>query len=183
MRALTKQGTRALAAAAGLCLLAAGAGAQGSAGKEAASAWLKTDSTAKTAEFTVIAGLTPLNAGMNFDGAKDGGLTLTVPEGWTVVLHVRNNDQMLPHSVEVIRDSQPIPVGPVTPAFAHAATSNLAGGLSAEAKQDVRFIAAQAGNYIIFCAVPGHGAAGMWVRLVVSPAAKGPTLVASAAKP
>ncbi len=158
------------------CAAAPAAGQTAPAAVKIDSSWLHSNGATKTAEFSAIAALTPLNAGMNFDGAKDGNLTLTVPLGWTVVLHFTNDDQVLPHSLEVVTDSGPVPVGPVTPAFAHAATPSLEQGLGAEGKADVTFAAARAGAYRIFCAVPGHGAAGMWIRLVVSPDAKAPSL-------
>ncbi len=165
-----------LAGAVVLGLAAAGAAAQSAPAKGADPSWLKADSVTKTAEFTLVAGLTGMNGGMNFDGAKDGGLTLTVPVGWTILLHVTNMDQTLPHSVEVIRDSQPLPVGPVPAAFPHAETSGLAQGLSTDQKQNVWFLADHAGKYLLFCAVPGHGAAGMWIRLTVSAEARHPTI-------
>jgi uncharacterized cupredoxin-like copper-binding protein len=40
-------------------------------------------------------------------------------------------------------------------------------------------VANKAGAYMIFCAVPGHGLAGMWIRLKVSPTEKRPTLTSS----
>jgi len=176
MREWNKQVMMMMAGAAQLGIFAAGAAAQTARGNAVDPAWLKADSITKVAEFSVVAGLTGLNGGMNFDGAKDGGLTFTVPVGWSVVLHVYNEDQTLPHSVEVIRDSLPVPTGPVAPAFPHAETSSLSQGMSAEQKQTVRFVADRAGKYLIFCAVPGHGAAGMWIRLTVAPDPRRPTI-------
>jgi uncharacterized cupredoxin-like copper-binding protein len=48
--------------------------------------------------------------------------------------------------------------------------------MSAEQKQTVRFVADRAGKYLIFCAVPGHGAAGMWIRLTVVADPRRPTI-------
>ena len=129
--------------------------------------WLKADSATRTAEFALLAGFSTLSSGLNFNGFKQGGLVLTVPLGWTVVLHFENRDPALPHSAEVIPAGS-IPMGPVTPVFVHAATRAQDVGLSSGEKQDVRFVAATAGEYVIFCAVPGHGAAGMWMRLSVT---------------
>ena len=182
MHNMTKQSMRMLAGAALLGLSAVGVAAQTAPTKAPDPTWLKADSITKVAEFSVIAGLTGLNGGMNFDGAKDGGLTFTVPVGWSVLLHVYNEDQTLPHSVEVIRDTQPVPIGPVPPAFPHAETSSLSQGMSTEQKQTVRFVADRAGKYLIFCAVPGHGAAGMWIRLIVAPDPRRPTIEATPKK-
>ncbi len=143
--------------------------------------WLKADSTTRTAEFELIAGLTGLNGALNFNGFRDGGLTLTVPKGWKVLVHFRNHDGMLPHSAEVIQDTQPLPIQPPTPAFDRAFTLKLAEGLPPEGTDDFRFIANREGTFLIYCGVQGHGAAGMWIRLVVSRSARSPSLAATPA--
>jgi Sulfocyanin (SoxE) domain len=146
-----------------------------------APAWLAADTATRTASFQLIAGLTGLNGALNYNGFRDGGLTLTVPLGWTVVMHFRNHDGMLPHSAEVIDDVHPLPTQPVTPAFARAATVRLAEGLASEQTDDIRFVADKGGSYLIFCGVPGHGAAGMWIRLAVTGSLRQPSLAATPA--
>src|SRR5215471_17863789 len=127
--------------------------------------WLKTDSAGMKVEVTLTAGLTGTNGGMNFNGASAGALTLTVPVKWTVVLHVLNNDQVLPHSVMVIPAVTPVPVTVAGPAIPHAATRNSDQGLSSGTHEDVQFVAERPGAFFLYCAVPGHGAAGMWIHL------------------
>ena len=144
--------------------------------------WLSVDSATKTATFQLTAGLTQLNGGLNFNGFNDGKLTLTVPVNWTVVLRFVNHDANLPHSAEVIDTTKPMPAGPVEPAaFPRATTvgTRLMQGLGAGETDSVRFVANKAGSYMIFCAVPGHGLAGMWIRLKVSDTEKRPTLASS----
>ena len=141
--------------------------------------WLSVDTGARTATFELIAGLTGLNGALNFNGFRDGGLTLTVPVGWTVVVLFRNHDGMLPHSAEVIADLHPLPFQPVSPAFPKAFTLRLAEGIPSEGRDDMRFIADKGGSYLIFCGVPGHGAAGMWIRLVASASVPQPSLAAT----
>jgi sulfocyanin len=143
--------------------------------------WLQVDTVTNTATFQLVAGLTGLNGALNFNGFRDGGLTLTVPVGWTVVMHFRNHDGMLPHSAEIIPDTHPLPTGPVAPAFPRAFTLRLDQGLISEQTDDLRFIADRGGSYLIFCGVPGHGAAGMWVRLEVSGSVCRPSLAATPA--
>ena len=138
--------------------------------------WLRADAASKTAELQLVGGLTDLNGGMNFDGFSRGALVVTVPQGWNVVLHFKNQDPNLPHSVEVIPDANAVPGGPVPPAFEHAATGRVEQGFSAGQGADVRFVAGKIGAFLIFCAVPGHGAAGMWIRLTVSATADKPGL-------
>jgi len=142
--------------------------------------WLTVDTTGKTATFQLISGLTPLNSGLNFNGFNDGKLTLTVPTGWTVVIRFTNHDANLPHSAEVVDTTKPMPAGPVDPpVFAHAMTAKPLTGIPEGASDSLRFVASKAGSYMIFCAVSGHGLAGMWIRLKVSATEKRPTLVAS----
>jgi len=166
----------------GLLALAKGAAAQdGTAPRAIDPAWLSADTASRTATFELIAGLTGVNGALNFNGFRDGGLTLTVPVGWTVVMHFRNHDGMLPHSAEVIQDTHPLPTQPVTPAFPRAVTVRLGEGLPSEGRDDIRFIADKGGSYLIFCGVPGHGAAGMWIRLAVSESLRTPSLAATPA--
>src|SRR5437879_10067555 len=103
--------------------------------------WLQVDSVTKTVTFQLVAGLTGLNGALNFNGFRDGGLTLTVPLGWTVLMRFRNHDGMLPHSAEVIPDTHPLPTGPVASAFPRAFTLRLDQGLISEQTDDLRFIA------------------------------------------
>ena len=140
-------------------------------------AWLTVDTVAKAVRFELIAGLTGLNGALNFNGFRDGGLTLVVPLGWKAEMAFRNHDGMLPHSAEVIRPLSPLPTQPVAPAIPRAFTLKLAAGLPPEGTDEMRFAAEPAGEYLIFCGVPGHGAAGMWIRLRVSPTARTPTLL------
>ena len=43
--------------------------------------WLSFDTAAKTVRFQLIAGLTGLNGALNFNGFRDGDLTLVGPSG------------------------------------------------------------------------------------------------------
>lgn len=143
-------------------------------------AWLQVDTAAKSVTFQLIAGLTGLNGALNFNGFADGHLTLSVPEGWSVLIRFRNHDGMLPHSAEVIPDTHPLPITAVAPAFPRAETIRLTEGLISEQTDDLRFVANKGGAYLISCGVSGHAAAGMWIRLEVSGALSRPSLAAAA---
>ncbi len=173
---MTVLGARGLLLAGALLLGAVGAEAQTAKGGKIDPAWLRVDAATKSVEFRLVGGLTDLNGGMNFNGFSRGALVLTVPQGWNVVLHFKNQDPNLPHSVEVIPDADAVPSGPVPPAFEHAATGRVDQGFPAGQGADVRFVAGKAGSFLMFCAVPGHGAAGMWIRLAVSTTADKPAL-------
>src|SRR6059058_1607747 len=140
-------------------------------------AWLSVDAPAKTVRFQLIAGLTGVNGALNFNGFSDGGLTLVAPVGWQTEIDFRNHDGMLPHSAQVIAPQTPLPTQPVGPAIPRAFTFKLVEGLPSEATDIMRFAAQPAGEYLIFCGVPGHGAAGMWIRLRVSATATTPALL------
>src|SRR5206468_12900135 len=101
---------------------------------------------------------------------------LTVPQAWNVLFHFKSEGPILPHSREVIAETPAVPVGPVTPAFEHATTGRLEQGFPSGQGADGRFVAGKSGSFLIFCAVPGRGAAGMWIRLAVSGSAEKPTL-------
>ena len=141
------------------------------------SKWLNFDQAAKTAKFQLIAGLTGLNGALNFNGFRDGGLTLVIPVGWKAEIAFKNHDGMLPHSAEVITPQTPLPTQPVSPAIPRAFTLKLAEGLPPQGTDVIRFAAQPAGEYLIFCGVPGHGAAGMWIRLRVSTTTQTPALL------
>src|SRR5438445_8564971 len=142
--------------------------------------WLTFDSAARTVRFQLIAGLTGLNGALNYNGFRDGGLTLVVPVGWNAEIAFRNHDGMLPHSAEVIAPQTPLPTQSVDPAIGRAFTLQLSAGLPSEATDTMRFTAQPAGDYLIFCGVAGHGAAGMWIRFQVSASAKTPALLTPA---
>ena len=177
---LTVRVRRALLLAGAPLLGTVAARAQTAKGGKIDPTWLRAEAASKTADFKLVAGLTDANGGMNFNGFSQGGLVLTVPQGWNVVLHFKNEDPNLPHSVEIIAEAPAVPSGPVLPAFERATTGRLEQGFTSGQGADVRFVAAKSGAFSIFCAVPGHGAAGMWVRLAVSEAADTPALATAA---
>ena len=142
--------------------------------------WLTANAPTKTATIQLTAGLTPFNGALNFNGFRDGGLTLVVPVGWTVAVNFTNHDGMLPHSAQVIAEQKPVPNGALEkPAIDRAYTNQVAEGLPPQAKDKMRFTAQPAGNYLFFCGVPGHGLAGMWIRLKVSSDATAPSVAAT----
>jgi len=147
------------------------------------STWLVTDVSTQTVQFKLIAGFSGLNGALNFNGFGDGGLTLTVPSGWHVVMHFNNHDGMLPHSGEVIPDG-PVPTtGGVSPAFSQAVTLKLQEGLTSAEHDDIKFLADKVGSYLIICGVPGHAAGGMWIRFEVDSSTQRPSLAETLRKP
>src|SRR5207237_9026838 len=89
--------------------------------------------------------------------------------------------RLSPHRRSELLHHHPLPTRRssdlVDPAIARAFTFQLSAGLRSEATDVMRFAAQPAGEYLIFCGVPGHGAAGMKIRLRVSATAKTPALL------
>ena len=143
-------------------------------------AWVHADSAAKRVSFDLIAGVPGVNGGLNFNGFTNGELTFVVPAGWRVTLNFRNRDHALTHSVEVITPRAPLPIQAVPPSIAGAGSKELLLGAAADLPPEpITFVATPTGEYLLYCAVPGHGMAGMWVRFRIDATARTPTIVAT----
>lgn len=141
------------------------------------STWLTWNPTTRTVGFRLIAGIPGrAKSPFNFNGYTDGDLTLVVPESATVVLHFVNEDGT-PHSAQVIPDALPVPnMALDDAAIPRAYTKAVSEGIPQFGTDNLRFTAAPAGGYLIFCGVPGHGLSGMWIRLRVSADSAPPTV-------
>jgi sulfocyanin len=136
--------------------------------------------TARTVEFELVAGKTPTNGTFNFNGYARGAMTLSVPAGWRVVIHYKNNSA-LRHSLSVVAYTGTQPEKAEPPVFAGASTRDLVDGIGVGREETITFVAGKAGKYEFFCGVLGHAQAGMWDFLVVSPTAKAPSVRPAAA--
>ena len=152
-----------------VALVAAALAARGATAQAPAidASWVRNDTATNTATVTLVAGMGGVNGGMSFNGAINGGLTLNVPAGWNVVFNFRNGDQMQPHSAIVIQAASPVPAMAGAPAFAGATSRRVTAGLATDGHETIRFTADHPGEFMIFCGVPGHGAAGMWLKMHV----------------
>ncbi|HXI20299.1 MAG TPA: sulfocyanin-like copper-binding protein [Gemmatimonadales bacterium] len=157
-------------------LLAAPLAAQTGAGSKPDPAWLQWNPATRTMTFHLIAGMTGgAKSPFNFNGYSEGELTLVVPESANVVMNFVNQDGT-PHSAEVIADKRPLPNMGIDPGIPRAYTRALTEGIAQFGTDVLRFKAAPAGDYLIFCGVPGHGLSGMWIRFNVSPEATEPVM-------
>ncbi len=59
------------------------------------------DAAARTAHLQIVAAFDGTNGGMNFNGASNGGATITIPLGWRVLVAFVNRDAV-PHSAIII---------------------------------------------------------------------------------
>lgn len=123
------------------------------------------------ARFSLVAGQTPANGGLNFNGATGGHLVLTVPEGAQVELTLVNQGA-LPHSLQVVPEATtPPPTAEAQPAFPGAETPNPQVGAGPGQTAQASFVASRPGRYLLICGVPGHAVVGMYAVLEVSPQA------------
>jgi sulfocyanin len=136
--------------------------------------FLSYDPAAKTVSLKLFAAHGSVNGGMNFNGASNGGSTITVPVGWTVSWSFKNEDA-IPHSAIVLPNKMPFPAQPQEPAIPRAYTSDVTGGLPTNGTDQTTFKASPAGEYLIACGVPGHAPSGMWIHFNVSADAKVPS--------
>jgi uncharacterized cupredoxin-like copper-binding protein len=133
--------------------------------------WFHVDDAAKTVHLTVTAGLTEAKNYWNFNGAHDGNMTITVPEGYAVTIDLVNNDPAMAHSVGISAQTSNFGMVDPTPVFPGAISSNPVSMTDATMPgetETITFTAATAGNYSMVCYIPGHAATGMWIHFNVS---------------
>jgi sulfocyanin len=122
-----------------------------------------------------------VSGGFAFNGYQRGGMTITIPVGWQVVVHFENADSTA-HSVAVLPSSAHTQVAPPSsPAFAGATSPNFSSGVAKGPQLTFTFEASKAGTYEFICGVPGHAISGQWDALVVSPTAEAPSVTPSGA--
>jgi sulfocyanin len=122
-------------------------------------------------ELDIVAGASADNNHWNFNGAANGAMTITVPQGAQVTINFRNADPAMAHSIGVAPPTTPVPAQPAAePAIPGAITANAADVAQATLtgeRETITFTAATPGQYTLLCYIPGHGLAGMWVRFNV----------------
>ena len=133
--------------------------------------WFHADDAAKAIHMTITAGLTDAKNYWNFNGGHDGNMTITVPEGYRVTIDLVNKDPAMAHSLGISTVTSDFGVVEPTPAFEGAITGGAASLTEATLpgeSETITFTAGPAGSYSMVCFVPGHAAAGMWIRFNVS---------------
>ena len=129
--------------------------------------YLTWDAATSTATFELVAGP------FVFNGFGNGEATLTLPSKSNVVMNFIQDDGT-PHSAEVASGEGPIPNSGGDPAIPRAYTRQMIAGLAQGETDVMRFTVPDSGRFRIICGVPGHPAAGMWIWMVIDPAAKEP---------
>ena len=129
--------------------------------------FLSFDPATNTVTFKLVAGP------FVFNGFGNGDATLTLPPKSNVVINFVQDDGT-PHSAEVQSGESPIPNAGGDPAIPRAYTNKVIEGLVQGATDVMRFAAPDSGRYRIICGVPGHALSGMWIWMVIDPAAREP---------
>ncbi len=151
---------------------AANSGMETSGGEMVSTDWFQIDDGNRTVTIDVTAGATNAQNYWNFNGFTQGNGSITVPQGYDVVINFTNSDPNMAHSlgIEEWRDTYGGTVE-VSPAFEGAVTSNPASLTEATMtgeSETVTFNASTAGDYVMICYIPGHAAIGMYVKFIVS---------------
>lgn len=124
---------------------------------------------APAAQFTIVAGQGPANGELNFNGASNGKLVITVPQGAQVRLTLQNKGA-LPHSLQLIPNTTQLPAQAANaPALPGAETPDPTAGVIKGQTQVAQFAATKAGKYLLICGFPGHALLGMYATLIVAP--------------
>ena len=151
--------------------------------RAAAATWVTTQG--KIVHLTVTAGYNLVNSGFNFDGAANGQMTVTVPQGDTVDVTFTNKGQGAAHNVVIIPSVQSLPSSGFKPAFPGSASPapKFRGGSppGAPTAETFSFVAGKAGTYLMVCGIAGHALAGMWDTFIVSPTAASASVTFGAA--
>jgi FtsP/CotA-like multicopper oxidase with cupredoxin domain len=141
-------------------------------GPMTAPAWFSVDNTARTVRFALIAGETPTNNYWNYNGATNGSLAITVPQGYTVTIEQVNRDPNMAHSIGIlalpVNFAMPPQPNPVFPGAITQNPTSMIDATSPGETEEITFVAGQAGSYGLVCLIPGHSAVGMWLYFNVS---------------
>ena len=134
--------------------------------------WYTVDNDARTVHLRLIAGETNVNNYWNYNGATNGSLAITVPEGYTVTIEQVNRDPNMAHSVGILTLPANFAMPPQpNPVFAGAITQNPMSMIDATMPgetESIEFVADRAGTYGLVCLIPGHTAVGMWLYFNVA---------------
>jgi sulfocyanin len=146
--------------------------------------WMTIDGGARKVAMDVVAGFNANNSSWNFNGYYAGNATVVVPAGWGVRITLSNRDGDVPHSLVVMDepgspDDLPLQAGREQVAISRAYSKSPEQGISAGDQDVVAFKTKEAGDYLWFCGVPGHGQSGMWIYFEVAANADAPYLTAA----
>ena len=135
--------------------------------------YLKTDMSSRAVIVTLIAGYPATDYQFNYDGYRNGALTLTVPAGWQVTVQCANHSTV-PQSCAVVANGSA-----TSPMQDGWSTPNPEQGLAPGQSASFTFTPTALGTFRIASLVRGSEASGMWMGLRVV-GAGAPSLVGDA---
>lgn len=144
-----------------------------SAGEAPPTKYLSLSAEPKTLGLQVLAAQGAVGGGLNFNGFNRGGMTVTIPQGYTVNVTFKNVSQS-PHSALITNVNQikEVQAGTAKPAFAGASTDDPESGITS-GSQYFDFVAEKTGTYALLCGLAGHAIGGQWNYVkVVGPSEK-----------
>lgn len=134
--------------------------------------WFHVDQAAKTVHMTITAGATDALNHWNFNGAHNGSMTITVPEGYAITIDFKNADPAMAHSLGIIAATSNfgamLEPNPVFPGAITENPTSMTEATMPGTETTISFTASTAGSYSMVCFIPGHAATGMWVHFNVS---------------
>ena len=156
-----------------LCGLGAGVPAGDAGAAEAFTpAWLANHPENRTVVIDLAAAWNTANEQANWNGYYAGAVTLVVPRGWRVVLHLHNLDVDYPHSLVLTRpyppSEMPLRLTAAEAAVAQAFTPSPEVGDPPGTASTVTFTADPPGDYYLACGVPVHLMDDMYLRFRIS---------------
>jgi len=127
----------------------------------------------KTLGLSLLAADGTVGGGLNFNGYNRGGMTITIPQGWTVNATFKNLAVQSPHSAVVTTAGETKKPQPdTTGVFPGSATPRASQGITS-GTQYFDFKPDKQGTFVLLCGVPGHAVGGQWNYVkVVGPNAK-----------
>jgi len=142
------------------------------AGEMSMTDWFHVDEANQSVHMTITAGSTPAKNYWNYNGAADGNMTITVPEGFSVVIDFKNDDPNMAHSLGISATTSGFgamlePDAAFEGAMSSNPTSMVESTMPGE-EESIMFVASAAGDYAMVCYIPGHAATGMWIYFNVS---------------
>jgi hypothetical protein len=169
---------------AALAWLASGMGSPCEAGAQdpIVPSWIQANAADQTAVVDVQAAWNASAGGLNFNGYGSGEVRIVVPVGWRITVKFFNSSLDLPHSIVITKPFPPgrfpLEAGPGEAAIPRAYTKSPVTGVYNDG-DEFGFTASEryVGSYYMFCGVPTHGVAGMWVHFSVKPDAETPHIL------
>jgi hypothetical protein len=134
--------------------------------------WMSNHPENKSVTIDLAAAWNTNNKQANFNGFHAGSMTLMIPTGWQVILHLHNLDVDFPHSVVLTRpyptSDMPMRLTADDASVKHAFTPSPEIGDPPGTARTLSFTADPPGDYYLACGVPVHLLDDMYLRFRIA---------------